>query len=308
MDSSRRSIYAALAGNVGVALVKFAAFFFSGSASMLVEGFHSVIDTVNQALLLLGTHLSDRPADDKHPFGYGMESFFWSFVVGMLIFVAGGVASLYEGYEQLIHPEPLRHVPLSLGVLAIAFVLEGLSFLASLRESERGRPPLTRKRYRRVSLYQYIHFSPDPAVFEVLAEGAASLLGLILAAFGVIGGALFGWHEADGAAAIAIGILLMALAGVVLAESKSLLTGEAVSPTILDGVRKILSADPRIARVDEILSLYFGPDEILLAARLKFKRDLPAHQIDQVAADLLRRLKDAEPRISRLFLRAGDEG
>ena len=306
MDSSQRSILWALAGNVAVALVKFGAFVFSGSASMLVEGFHSVIDTVNQLLLLLGMRLSARPADAQHPFGYGRDSFFWTFVVGMLIFAAGGVASLYEGVEKIHHPEPLRHVPLILGVLAAAFLLEFLSFLASWRESERGRPQLSRKRHRRVTLYQFIHFSPDPAVFEVLAEGMASLLGLILAAFGVIGAALFGWRWADGAAAIAIGLLLVALAGVVLKESKSLLTGEAVSPAILEGVQKILAADPRVTRVTDILSMYFGPEEIMLAARLEFADGLSAHQVDQLVGDLTRRLKAVEPRINRLFLRAGE--
>jgi divalent metal cation (Fe/Co/Zn/Cd) transporter len=131
----------------------------------------------------------------------------------------------------------------------------------------------------------------------------ATVLGLILAAFGVVGAALFGWHWADGAAAVAIGILLVALAGVVLAESKSLLTGEAVSPTMLEGVQKILAGDPRVRRVDEILSMYFGPEAILLPARLEFAEGCSVKEIDRTAQDLLARLKEAEPRITRLFLR-----
>ena len=116
-DPSRRSIYAALAGNVAVAAIKLAAYAISGSASLLVETIHSVIDTANQGLLLLGARLSERPADRQHPFGYGMDSFFWTFIVGMLIFVAGGVASIYEGVEKLRHPQPLDHVPLTMLVL-----------------------------------------------------------------------------------------------------------------------------------------------------------------------------------------------
>jgi cation diffusion facilitator family transporter len=306
-DPSQRSIYAALAGNIAVAAVKLGAYFFSGSAAMLVEAFHSFIDTVNQGFLLLGMRLSARPADEKHPFGYGMEVFFWTFVVGMLIFAAGGVVSVYEGIEKLRHPEPLDHVPLTLIVLVVSFLFETLSFLASWRESERGRPKLSRRRNRRVTLAQFIHFSPDPAVFEVLAEGIAALLGLILAAAGVIGTTIFGWAWSDGAAAVAIGALLIALAGVVLVESKSLLTGEAVSPTILEGVREILAADRRVAQVGELLSMYLGPDEILLAATLHFKQDLSGREIRQASDEILNHLQEVEPRVLRIFLHAAGD-
>jgi cation diffusion facilitator family transporter len=301
---SKRSIYAALIGNVAVAAVKLVAYVISGSASMLVEAIHSVIDTVNQGLLLLGMRLSDRPADAQHPFGYGMDTFFWTFVVGMLIFVAGGVASIYEGVEKLRHPEILDHLPLTLGVLGLSFVFEAVSFVASWRESEKGRPELARRKVRRASLFQFIHFSPDPGVFEVLAEGIASLLGLILAAAGVIGSAVFGLAWADGAAAVAIGFLLVVLAGIVLVESKSLLTGEAVSAPILDGVRKILEADPRVAKVDEILSMYLGPAEILLAATLQFHDGTSAQQVRETSDTILEQLRKVEPRVMKLFLRA----
>lgn len=303
-DTSKRSIYAALIGNVAVAAIKLGAFFISGSASMLVEAFHSIIDTVNQGLLLLGLRLSGRPPDRQHPFGYGMDSFFWTFVVGMLIFSAGGVASIYEGIEKLRHPEHLNHLTLTLFVLGLSFVFETISFIASWRESERGRPHLSRRRNRRVTLAQFIHFSPDPGVFEVLAEGIASLIGLILAVFGVIGSAVLGWPWADGAAAIAIGVLLVALAGIVLAESKSLLTGEAVSEVILDGVRDILAADPRVSKVGELLSMYLGPEEILLAAKIDFNEGISGQKIGEASDAILARLREVEPRITRLFLRA----
>lgn len=307
MDSSDRSLYAALAGNIAVAVIKLAAYFFSGSAALFVEAIHSVIDTVNQGLLLIGQHLSQRPADRLHPFGHGMESFFWTFVVGLLIFLTGGVASIYEGIEKLRHPEPLTHVPLTLGVLAISFVFEALSFRVSWREAERGRPELTRRRYRRVTLAQYIHLSPDPSVFEVLAEGVASLLGLVLAALGVLGSALLGWPWADGAFALAIGVLLIILAGVVVAESRSLLTGEAVSPIILDGIRQILTDDPRVAKLDRLQSMYLGPDEILLAATMEFDHRLTGREIREASDAMLRRLRKVEPRVMRLFLRAAGD-
>lgn len=301
---SKTSIYAALAGNVAVAIIKFGAFFLGGSASILVEAFHSVIDTFNQVLLLIGMRLSVREPDDKHPFGYGMDSYFWTFVVGILIFTAGGVASVYEGIEKLRHPEPLDHVPLLLVVLSLSFLFEVISFIVSWRASERARPELSRRRNRRVTLAQFIHFSPDPGVYEVLAEGIASLLGLILATLGVLGSAFFDWAWADGAAAIAIGIVLIGLAGVVLGESKSLLTGEAVSAPILDGVCEALSSDPQVVKVDKVLSMYLGPDEILLAATLDFKDGTTAHQVRETSDRILAKLRTMEPRIARLFLRA----
>jgi divalent metal cation (Fe/Co/Zn/Cd) transporter len=222
----------------------------------------------------------------------------------MLIFSAGGVASIYEGIEKLRHPEHLNHLTLTLFVLGLSFVFETISFIASWRESERGRPHLSRRRNRRVTLAQFIHFSPDPGVFEVLAEGIASLIGLILAVSGVIGSAVLGWPWADGAAAIAIGVLLVALAGIVLAESKSLLTGEAVSEVILDGVRDILAADPQVSKVGELLSMYLGPEEILLAAKIDFNEGISGQKIGEASDAILARLREVEPRITRLFLRA----
>jgi cation diffusion facilitator family transporter len=271
---------------------------------MLVEAFHSVVDMLNSGLLLLGMRLSARVPDERHPFGYGMDSFFWTFVVGMLIFAAGGVASIYEGIAKLRHPEPMDHVPLTLIVLALSFLFETLSFIASWRESDRGRPNLSRRRHPRVTLFQFIHYSPNPAVYEVLAEGIASFFGLILAAAGVMGTAFWGWAWADGVAAIAIGLLLVALAGIVLAESKSLLTGEAVSPVILDCVRDELASNPRVSKIKELLSMYLGPDEILLVAALDFKDGTTAQQVQDVSTGIVARLREVEPRITKLFLRA----
>lgn len=305
-EPSNRSLYASLAGTAAVAAVKFGAFLLSGSASMLVEAFHSVVDGLNGGLLLMGMHLSTREPDERHPFGYGMDSFFWTFIVGMLIFAAGGIASLYEGIGKLRHPQPVDHVPLTLAALALSFVFEALSFIVSWRESERGRPQLSRRRHRRVGLVRFIHSSPNPGVFEVLSEGLASLLGLLLAAAGVIGTALLGWRHSDGIAAIAIGVVLIALAAIVLAESKSLLTGEAVSAAIREGVCEILVADPRVSGIRELLSMYLGPHEILLAASLTFAEGTTAAEVRDISNAALAKLREVEPRVGRLFLRTGD--
>jgi cation diffusion facilitator family transporter len=302
---SRTSIYAALAGNVAVGAVKLAAWFFSGSSAMLVESIHSAIDTLNQGLLLFGLYRGARPADDRHPFGYGLEAYFWTFVVALLILSAGGLASIYAGVEKLRHPEPVGNVALLLGVIALCMVFEIASFVASLRAAERGRPALSRKRLPRVSLRQSIHFSSDPAVFEVLAEDAASILGLVIAACGVAGSGWFGWAGADGIAAILIGVLLIALAGVVIAETQSLLTAEAALPSIVDEARSILGNDARVDTVCEVLSMNLGPQEILMAATVDFCDDLTGPQLEEAVDELTDRLQSADPRITRLFIRPG---
>jgi len=302
---SRRSIYAALAGNVAVGVVKLLAYFLSGSSSMLVESIHSAIDTLNQGLLLIGQRRGARPPDDRHPFGYGLEAYFWTFVVALLIFVAGGVAAIYEGIQRLLHPMPVEHVPLTLGVLAVCMVFEIVTLVVSMRAAEDGRSGLSRRRLPKPSLAQFIHFSPDPGVFEVLAEDAASILGLVVAFLGVVGSAWFGWPWADGAAAVVIGLLLVVLAGVIVAETRSLLTGEAALPSTVEAARLIFEEDPSVDTVCEVLSMQLGPDEILMAATLDFNDDMSGPQLEEAADDLTKKLKAADPRITRVFLRPG---
>ncbi|MEI9996925.1 MAG: cation diffusion facilitator family transporter [Rhizomicrobium sp.] len=302
---SKISIYSALAGNVAVGLAKLLAFFFSGSSSMLVESIHSAIDTLNQGLLLFGMSRGARPPDARHPFGYGLEAYFWTFVVALMIFAAGGVAAIYEGVEKLRHPTSVDHVPLTILVLGVCAVLEIVSLVVSVRQSEKGRSNASRKRFPSVSFLQRVHLSPDPGVFEVLAEGAASILGLILAFLGVIGSAWFHWPPADGAAALAIGMLLIALAGVVIAETHSLLTGEAALPSTIDAARALFEADPRVYSVCEILTMHLGPEEILMAVTLDFQDDLSGPGLEEAADELTGKLQAADPRITRLFLRPG---
>jgi cation diffusion facilitator family transporter len=302
---SKTSIYAALAGNVAVGGIKLLAYAFSGSSSMLVEAIHSAIDTLNQGLLLFGLNRGARPPDERHPFGYGLEAYFWTFVVALLIFLAGGVAAIYEGVEKLLHPAPVEHVALTIAVLALCMVFEIVSLVVSLRAAERGRSGSSRRRVPRPSLAQWIHFSPDPGVFEVLAEDAASILGLVFAFLGVIGTAWFGWPLADGVAAVAIGILLVLLAGIVVVETHSLLTGEAALPSTVDAARQILGSDPRVDSVCEVLSMQLGPDEILMAATLDFQDDLTGPQLEEASDQLTEKLLAADPRITRLFLRPG---
>jgi cation diffusion facilitator family transporter len=303
MSPSRASIYAALAGNVAVALVKLGAFLVSASSAMLVEAIHSTIDTANQVLLLFGMRRAAQPADSSHPFGYGLEAYFWTFVVGLLIFAIGGVASIAEGIHKMRHPEAVSHVSLSLVVLVLCAAFEWGSLVVSMRAIERGRPKLFRRRFPRVSLAQAIHFSPDPGVFEVLAEGIASIIGLGLAFLGIAGSAWFGWREADGMAAVAIGILLVLLSLVILAETYSLLSGEAASDPIVDGLRDIIHADPTILAIRQVDTMFIGPDMLLVAATVSFKPDLDTLTIEQATDRICSKMRAAEPRIRQLFLR-----
>src|ERR1700744_4543255 len=303
MDTSRASVYAALAGNVAVALVKVGAFLVSASSAMLVEAIHSAIDTANQVLLLFGMRRAAQPPDASHPFGYGLEAYFWTFVVGLLIFAIGGVASIAEGVHKMRHPEPVTHVTLNLVVLILCAIFEWGSLVVSMRQIDRGRPKLFRRRFPRVSLAQSIHFSPDPGVFEVLAEGIASLIGLGLAFLGVAGSAWFGWKGADGMAAFAIGVLLVLLSLVILVETYSLLSGEAASAPIVDGLREIIDADPTILAVRQIDTMFIGPEMLLVAAVISFKPDLDTLTIERATDRLCGKMREAEPRIRQLFLR-----
>ena len=303
---SRISILAALAGNVGVGGVKLLAFAMGGSSSMLVEAVHSAVDTVNQGLLLFGQWRGAKPADESHPFGYGLEAYFWTFMVGLLILAAGGLASIYEGIEKLRHPEPISHVTLSVVVLAVCMVFEIASLVVAMRQSDNNRSLLFKRRYtRKLSIAQAIHFSPDPGIFEVLAEDVASIIGLLIAFAGVAGSAWLGWQAADGWAAIAIGALLVLLAGVVVAETHSLLTGEGAVRPVVDGLREIMNADPRIESVCEILTMFLGPDVLLVAATLQFKSGLSGKEVAEASDDVCAKLRSADKRINQLFLRPG---
>ena len=304
-DGSKISVYSALFGNLAVAALKFAAAGLSGSTAMLTEAIHSLIDTANQLLLLLGMRLARQPPDEQHPFGHGMEVYFWTFVVALLIFALGGAFSIYQGVLQLIHPRPIEHVTLGLGVIGVSTVFDVVSLAVSRRAAETTRTPLSRRAYPRFRVLRAIHLSKDPGVFEVFAEGIASIAGLSFAAAGIIGSAWLGWPWAYGAASIAIGLVLAGVAFVLGAETRSLLTGEAAAKPIVDEVRRILSADSRVIAVCEVQSMHLGVDQILVAATLDFRDSLSGPQLEEAADDLTDQLRAADPRLTWLFLRPG---
>ncbi len=304
-SGSKLSIYSALVGNLAVAAIKFGAWALSGSAAMLTEAIHSVVDTINQLLLLFGMHRAAQPPDENHPFGHGMEVYFWTFVVSLLIFALGGAVALYQGMLKLLHPTPVEHAGLSMAVIAASAVFEIVSLAVSRKAAEQTRTAIVRKSHPKLTLWRAIRISKDPAVFEVFAEGAASIVGLALAAAGIAGSAWLGWPQADGLASVLIGLLLAGVAFLLGSETRSLLTGEAAAKPVVDEVRSILEADKRVQAVCEVQSMHLGPQEILVAVTLDFQDTLSGPELEQAADELSDQLRAADRRITRLFLRPG---
>jgi cation diffusion facilitator family transporter len=296
-NSSTLVIYAALAGNLAIAVTKFVAFALTGSSAMLTEAIHSSVDTGNQGLLLLGLARARKPPSETHPFGYGMEVYFWAFVVALLIFALGGAFSIYEGVLKIRRPEPIERAWINFLVIGLAMLFEGGSFLVAWKEF--------RVLTRGVPLLRAIRRSKDPSVFAVLLEDGAALAGLAIAALGVAGSAVFGIAWADGAASVAIGVLLVLVAIFLANETRSLLTGESASPRIVEAVREMLAADPRVDVVAEVLSMHLGPQEILLGVTLDFHDHLTAGEIEDAADDFAVRIRTIDPRVTRVFVRSG---
>jgi cation diffusion facilitator family transporter len=304
-DGSTLSVLGALAGNLAVAAVKFVAYWVSGSSAMLTEAIHSLVDTINQALLLFGLHESRKPPDPNHPFGHGLELYFWTFVVALLIFAIGGALGIYEGVSKLAHPARVTHAWMNLGVIAVSAVLELGSLFLSLKAARDSQSPIVRRVVPKLNILRLMHLSKDPSIYEVVAENCAAVLGLLFATLGVIGSAWLGWTYADAVASVAIGVLLVAVAVFLAFETRSLLTGETASEPVLAEIRSTFDRDDRVREVCEIQSMHFGPQEILVAATLDFRDDLTAPELEKAADELTERLKTAEPRITRVFIRPG---
>jgi cation diffusion facilitator family transporter len=278
-----RAIVAALAANLGIAVTKFLAFLLSSSSSMLAESIHSVADSGNQALLLLGGRRSQRAATPEHPFGYGRERYIYAFIVAIVLFSVGGLFALYEGFHKVRHPEPIdawRWVPLAVLVAAIA--MEGYSFRTAIHESN-----LTRGDQSWIS---FIRRAKAPELPVVLLEDFAALVGLVLALFGVSLTLITDDGVWDGVGTLAIGLLLVSVAVVLAIETKSLLLGEGASRTAVADIEAALLAEPRVDRVIHMRTMHLGPEELLVAAKI-------AVQHDDSAAEVARAIDAAEARV-----------
>jgi cation diffusion facilitator family transporter len=294
-SGSRKVIFAALAGNLAIAVTKFAAAAYTGSSAMLSEAIHSSVDTGNQGLLLLGLKRAARPPDASHPFGHGMELYFWAFVVALLIFALGGAFSIYEGIHKVLQPEAVTDAWVNYVVLGLSILFEGYSFSVALHEF--------RQTHADEPFWQAIRASKDPGVFAVLLEDSAALAGLVVALLGVSLSQLLHMPALDGAASIVIGLLLVATAVFLARETLSLLTGESASRRSLTQVKALLAADRRVAAVDEMLSMQLGPREVLLALTIDFREDMSGEEVESAAAELTLAVERMHPEITRLFMR-----
>jgi cation diffusion facilitator family transporter len=295
--SSKTVVYAALAGNLAIAIVKFGAFWWSGSSAMLTEAIHSLVDTGNQGLLLFGMNRANRPPDESHPFGHGMELYFWSFVVALMIFLAGGAFSIYEGVQKFFDPEPISDAWVALAVLGASALFEGASFWVALREFNARR--------RDVPLLRAIRLSKDPSGFSVLLEDSAALAGLAVAAVGVAATTYLGIPQGDAIASMVIGVLLIGAAIVLARETRSLLTGESASPRVLATVRRVLEADPRVREVHALQSIQLGPTKVLFAIALDIDDSLDLDGFKALGAELRDRIKRDAPIVSNVFFKLG---
>ncbi len=295
-ESSNTVIYAALAGNLAVAVTKFVASAFTGSSAMLSEAIHSLVDTGDQGLLLLGLRRARRRADEGHPFGYGQELYFWSFVVAILIFALGGGLSILEGVYKTLYPEPVSHAYVNYIVLALAAMFEGYSWSVAFREF--------RGRKGRRGWLAALRRSKDPTVFTALLEDSAALTGLAIAFAGIGLGQILDLPALDGVASALIGLLLIAVAIFLANETRSLLTGEAADPEVIEAVRGIIGDEPRVAQVNDILSMQLGPEDVLIAASLDFENEVTAEQVEATVTALEGRIRSRHPDIKRVFIEA----
>ena len=288
-------LYAALAANLGIAAAKFVAAAFTGSSAMLTEGFHSVVDSTNQLLLLYGQKRADRPADEVHPFGYGRELYFWSFVVAILIFSTGAGLSIYEGILHILHPVHTENVTIAYVVLGISLALEGSSWLVAMREFGllKGQQGWW-KAFRR---------SKDPTTFVVLFEDSAAMFGLIVAALGVFLAQQTGNPMWDGLASIVIGTALAMVAFILARESKGLLIGERADPRLSDAVRHAFDCHREVTLVQEVMTIHTGPHKVFVAISVDFEDKVAVGDIERLIAETEMRLRTDWPEISAIYVK-----
>ncbi len=290
------AIYGAMAANLAIAVTKLVAAGFTGSSAMISEGIHSLVDTGNQLLLLLGLRRSKRPPDAGHPFGHGMEQYFWSLVVAMLLFGVGGGMSVYEGVTHLLHPHPLEDATWNYVTLGIAFLFEGVSWMLALRQLR----PLIRER----GVWKALRTSKDPSILVLFFEDSAALAGLVIAFLGIFLGHLWGSPAADGIASILIGLLLAGVATLLVQESKGLLLGESADPEVLRDIREIVAADPAVVKAGYPLTMHLGPEEVLLNLEIDFRPDLPPGRITESVNRLEEEIRRRHPEVRRIFIEA----
>ncbi|MCJ2005578.1 cation diffusion facilitator family transporter [Methylobacterium sp. J-092] len=301
---STGAIYTAAGANLAIAVAKFVGAFLTGSTAMLAEGAHSVVDTANQILLLVGLKRAKKPADAKHPFGYGREVYFYAFIVALLIFLGGGIFAIYEGAHKIRHPEPAADASLfgyplpgfwvNVAILGFSVAAEGYSCFVAMRAfwAEKGdRSPLSA-----------IRRSKDPALFTILVEDVAALIGLVIALTGVVLAHVLDRPALDGWSSVGIGLVLVGMAIFLMIETHGLLIGEAADPEVVAAIQEVVGAEAGVNTVNEVLTQHMGPSDILVNVSLDMADDLSAGEVERVSARLDRDLKARVPNVTRVFI------
>jgi cation diffusion facilitator family transporter len=289
------AVWAALGGNLLVAAAKFVAAFITGSAAMLSEAVHSLVDTLNEVLLLYGMARSTRPADRQHPLGYAREIYFWSFVVALLIFTLGAGVSAYQGIARLLHPKPIDKPAIIFAVLAASLVFEGGSWLVGARAFRASK--------RNLSWWEAFRQSKDPPAFIVVFEDSAAVLGILAAAAGTAAAVVTGDSRWDGIASLLIAAILAGVAALLARESKALLIGERADPSLSDAILHIAAGLPGVCSANSIVTVQLAPKSIVATLSLDFFDYMRAPEIEHAVIELEKRIRSAYPEVSALFVK-----
>jgi cation diffusion facilitator family transporter len=295
-NSSKIVVYGAVGANLAIAVSKFVAAFFTGSAAMLSEGIHSLVDSGNGLLILFGMSRSQRPADARHPFGYSKEIYFWTVIVAVLIFAVGGGMSLYKGYQYIKEPAPLTDPTWNYAVLGLAIVFEGIACTLAYREF--------RKTQGEQGFWQALRSSRDPAIFAILLEDLAALVGLLIALAGIYLGHALNNLYFDGAASMLIGALLVGMAVFMLREAKGLLVGEGASEEVVRDLEAIARHDKAVQHIHAPLTMYMGPQDALLTLEVEFQNALTADEVEEAIERLQTAIQAKYPDFKRIFIEA----
>ena len=295
-SGSKVVIFAAIAGNIAIAVIKFIAAYVTGSSAMLSEAVHSLVDTGNGLLLLFGIHQSQKPADDDHPFGRGLELYFWTLIVAILIFALGGGVSLYEGILRCLHPHPVENIIWTYIVLGASIFFEGASWTVAVREF--------RKHKGTMSYWEAVRKSKDPTTFAVFFEDTAALAGLTVAFAGIGIGHWLDLPVLDGAASIIIGLILGTVAMALAYETRSLLIGESTDRPTIDDVCAITATDESVARFVRARTMQLGPNQVLLAIDVLFRPELSSQQLAEAIDRLEVKIRDRHPQVRYIYFEA----
>ncbi|NNH86926.1 cation diffusion facilitator family transporter [Acinetobacter terrae] len=294
-DSNKVVVYAALLGNLAIALVKFVAAYITNSSAMLSEAVHSVVDTLNEILLLYGMKKSQRPGDVKHPFGYGRELYFWAFIVALMVFALGAVVSIYQGIQHVRHPEEMLNPTLNYIVLSIAILCEGVSWFVALKAF--------RKTKGEQGYFEAFRRSKDPTTFTVLFEDTAALCGLFIALIGIYLAHTLNIPELDGVASILIGIVLAVSAILLGRETKGLLLGESAAPELRNNILLIAQEDVAVLSANGVLTEQMGAHQVLASLSLEFEDNLSSDDIEACVNRIEAKIKQIHPEIVALFIK-----